>query len=120
VVPELLPLVHVRDVHLDERGNQGGAGVTHSDRRVGPGAGVEHDRRGCVGRLVQPPEQLALVVGLAHLDREAEFVARLDAQRGQLGVGRVAVDHRLAAAETAEVRAVEYEHARLTHPLTSE
>jgi len=120
VVPELLALVHVRDVHLDERGDQGSARVAHGDRRVCPGAGVEHDRGGRVGGLVQPPEQLALVVGLAHLDREAELVACLDAQRGQLGVGRAAVDHRLAAAETAEVRAVEYEHARLTHPLTSE
>jgi hypothetical protein len=63
MVAELLAPVHVADVHLDERRAQRSAAVAQRDRRVRPGAGIEHDGRAGVGGFVQPAQQLALVVG---------------------------------------------------------
>jgi hypothetical protein len=59
---------------------------------------------------MQPAEHLGLVVGLAHLDVEAEFRAEPGTAVGQLGVRRHAVHVDLAAAEAAQVRAVEHVH----------
>ena len=62
-----------------------------------------------VGRLVQPADQLALVVGLADLDVEAQLGAELAALLDQARVGGGAVDVGLAGAEAAEVGAVEHQ-----------
>ena len=78
-------------------------------RVVRPRAGVEDHGQVEVGRLVEPVEHRALVVGLPDLDLEAELLAPRLAQVGQLGVGRGAVDLRLPLAEPTEVGSVEDE-----------
>jgi alpha-1,2-mannosyltransferase len=98
VVPELLALVDVRDVHLDQRPGQLRARVAHRDRVVRPGGAVQHDRDRRVGGLVQPRDHLALEGGLADLDVEAEFLALRHAHLDEVGVGGAAVDERLAGA----------------------
>ena len=58
-------------------------------------------------RLVQPVDQMALMVGLAHVDREAERPRLVLEPAGDV-VERVgAVDFRLAQAQQVEVGAVE-------------
>ena len=48
--------------------------VVERDRGVGEAAGVEDHRLGALGlRLVQPVDQMALMVGLAHVDLEPEL-----------------------------------------------
>ena len=112
-VPELLrAAVRVGEVHLDQRRGQLGAGV---EQRVASSASrppaLSTTGVRVVGGLVEPVEQLALVVGLPHLDLEPEVAAPAVAQRrpGRRSVVR-AVDLRLPPAEPAEVRAVEHQH----------
>ncbi len=109
-VPELLgTLLGVGDVHLDERRTELRAGVEERQRVVRPRTGVEDDRRALVGGGVEPVEQLALVVGLLHLDVEAQLVTPGRAQARQLTVGRRPVDLRLPTPEPPEVGSVEHQ-----------
>jgi hypothetical protein len=71
MVPELLPGVHVRDVdfhsgHLHRRD-----GVPNGHRRVGVGAGVEHDADCLAPRSVDRVHEGAFMVGLETLHVEA-------------------------------------------------
>lgn len=109
VVPEGLALVHVRKVDLDERRGELGACVADRHGGVGPGGGVEHDRVPVVGGLVQPLEELALVVGLPEVDLQAQFLAGGDAQVGEVGERLGAVDRGLPLAEPVEVGAVQHQ-----------
>jgi hypothetical protein len=110
VVPERFTRVDIRDVHFDQRSGQHGAGVTNGVGVVGPGAGVEHDRRTFVSGSVQPGEHFRLRVGLADLDRESELLSEEYAHVGEVSVRSNPVNIRLARAEAAKIRPVEYIH----------
>jgi hypothetical protein len=110
MVPERFTRVDIRDVHFDQRAVQQRAGVPDGVGVVGPRPGVEHDRRPFVRGGVQPAEHLRLGVGLADLDRESELLAEEYAHVGEVGVRGKPVDIRLARAEAAKIRPVEYEH----------
>lgn len=110
VMPERFARVDIRDVHFDQRPVQQGAGIADGVGVVGPRAGVEHDRRTFIRGGVQPAEHLRLGVGLADLDRESEFLADQYAHAGEVGVRGKPVDIRLARAEAAKIRPVEYVH----------
>src|SRR6266536_2739093 len=116
VVPELLTLVHVADVHLDERRGEQNAGVPNGDGVVRPGPGVEDDGMAVLGRLVDPADHLALVVGLADRHLEPELGAGLLADVDEVGVGGAAVDVGLARAQLAEVGPVEHQHRHGSPP----
>jgi multidrug resistance efflux pump len=75
---------------------------------VRPGAGVEYHRSLLVGGRVQPGQHLVLVVGLAHLDVEAELLAGRLAQLDQTGVGGQPVHVDLPGAEATQVGPVEH------------
>ena len=64
-----------------------------------------------VDRLVQPADQLGLVVGLPQVDLDpvARLLGQHHAERRQV---QRAVHLGLAAAEPSEVRSVQYQHAR--------
>jgi uncharacterized protein with von Willebrand factor type A (vWA) domain len=109
-VAEALAGGDVGDVHLDQRRGPHLDRVHERVRVVGERARVEHDRGLVIAGLVDPGDELALVLSLPDLDVEAEFVARLYAQVGQIGVRGGAVDRRLALAQAAEVGAVEHQH----------
>src|SRR5262245_21778443 len=66
VPAKFLPPVHVGEMDLDDRQRDRGHRVAHGDRVVREGAGVQHDARESLtlGAL-QPPDELALEVGLA-------------------------------------------------------
>ena len=111
VVAELLPGGRVGDVHLDQRRGALGDGVAQGVRVVRERGRVQHDGHAAVGGLVQPADQLGLVVGLADLDVQAEAArpaSRHSAARSSNVVR--AVDVRLAGAQPAEVRPVQDEH----------
>jgi hypothetical protein len=110
MVPERFTRVDIRDVHFDQRAVQQRAGVPDGVGVVGPRAGVEHDPRAFVRRGVQPAEHLRLGVGLADLDRESELLAEEYAHVGEVGIRGKPIDIRLARAEAAKIRPVEYEH----------
>jgi hypothetical protein len=111
VVPELLTRVDVRDVHLDERRAQQGAGVPDRVRVMRPRPGVEHDRSGVVGGLMQPSDQFGLGVGLSDFDLEAEFLADPHTPPHEIRVRRDAVDVGLPGAEPPEVGSIEDKHS---------
>ena len=120
VVAELLgSLVRVADVHLHQRGGELRAGVQERVGVMGPGRRVEHHRGLVVGRGVEPVEQLALVVGLAHLHVEPKVAAPRRAQVGELGVRGRPVDLGLAAAQPAEVGTVEHQDLHERSPSRS-
>ena len=82
-------------------------GVGESIRIVREGGGV-HDHRGfLVGGLVHPVHHFGFVVGLAHLDFEAEVLAPFGAELAQGVEVLTTVDVGLADAETSEVRAID-------------
>jgi hypothetical protein len=110
VVPELLPGVNVRNVHLDERRGQQSAGITERVRVMRPRPGVEHDRGGIVGGLVQPGEHLRFGIGLADLDLEAEFLAEAQTPLREVGVRGQSVDVGLPGAEATQVGSIEDKH----------
>ena len=68
------------------------AGVAEGDRGVGERAGVEHDRQSRVRRLVQPAQQLALVIGLAHLDVQTQLAPPPTHSAVEFRVAGTAVD----------------------------
>lgn len=108
VVSELLPGMDVRDVDLDQRRGQQGAGVAEGVGVMRPRPGVQHDRRTFVRGEVEPAEQLMLGVGLTDLDLEAELLAEGHAPLNEVGVRGQAVDVGLPRPEAAKVRPVEY------------
>ena len=72
MMPEALAPEDIRQMHLDDRQVGGIERVEDRDRRMGESAGVEDDAVGGLARLVDPIDQLALVVGLAEIDRQVE------------------------------------------------
>jgi len=70
VAPELLAPVHVRQVDLDDRQRDRRDGVAERERVVRERAGIEDDAGEALApRGLEPVDELALVIGLAALDR---------------------------------------------------
>ena len=79
------------------------------DRGVGEAGRIDHDAGGLLGAgLLNPVDDLALVVRLPELDREAVRGRGLAAELLDVLERGAAVDLRLARAEQVEVRAVEH------------
>ena len=106
VVAERLPLVDVRDVHLDERDRHGREGI--ADRHTGVGVGARVEDHACQGAggvqaagFVDPVHQLAFVVGLQCRDlsgRAGGRGLRLETA-DDVRQCRAAIDSRFAGAE---------------------
>src|SRR6185437_597661 len=106
---EVLAARDVGDVHLDEWGGAHLDRVHHGDGVVGERSGVEDDRELVVTGLVEPLDELALVVGLPDFHVKPEFFAGPLAQVRQIGIRGGSVYRGLTLPEAAEVRAVEHE-----------
>src|SRR5689334_7973128 len=63
--------VNIRQMYLDHRQLRRLERVEDSDRSVCVGAGVEDNAVGILTSLLDPVDQLAFVVGLAEIDRQA-------------------------------------------------
>src|SRR4051794_16229464 len=117
VVPKLLTLVHVRDVHLDHRRLEGVECVQDRHRGVGEGGRVHHDAAGDLARFVNPVNQFVFPVGLVKADVEVQFLGQFPAISLNICQRLMAIDVRLALAKQVEVRPVEdeYEAAHWTY-----
>src|SRR5262245_55971317 len=107
-VAEALAREDVADMDFDQRNLDRRDRVADRDRGVGVAGRVEHDAGGLLGaRLLDPVDQLALVVRLAEHHGEAVAFGRLTAEPLHVLEGCAAVGFRLARAEQIEVGAVE-------------
>src|SRR6478609_1039025 len=120
VVPEFLAGMHIRNVQLDHRDHRGLDGIADGVRVVGVRARVVDHADGFAGlergpELVDPIDQLALVVGLVEFERETELLCVDGAHRLDVGKGGAAVDLWFAGAEGVQVRPVEHGDGRHWH-----
>src|SRR6185312_14688144 len=79
IVAEFLAAEDVREMHLDDRQGGGGERVEDGYGGVGIGAGVEDDAVGALPRLLDPVDELALVVRLAEIDRKTDAGGTVEA-----------------------------------------
>src|SRR6266516_4337641 len=107
VLSPLLPLVDVREVHLDDRDRERLECVVDRPRVVRPRRGVDDDAVDGVVRVVAPLGELTLVVRLAALDGQLELPRPLVDAALELGDRQPAVHLRIATAEHVEVDAVQ-------------
>jgi len=108
VVTKGFALVHVRDMHLEERDRHAGERIAQRDAGVRQATRVDDDVAGAVEpRRVDAVDQGAFVVALKALHRHP--ARRAERDRSALDVGQrvVAVDLRLARAEQVQVGTVE-------------
>src|SRR6185312_17479546 len=116
MMPEALAPEDVGQMHLDNRQVGGLERVVHRDRGVRQSAGVENDPIRSLARLLDPVDELALVIGLAEIDGEVERRGPRDAALLDIGQRIVAVSRRFPHAEQVEVRAVKYKDGRQGRP----
>ena len=112
MMAERLAGVDVREMDLDYRQFRDQQRIAQRDRGVGEAGGVDDDAVGVVARLVDPLDELALVVALAELDRDVELGRALLARDLDVAERLATVDLRLAHAEHVEVGPVQHEHDR--------
>jgi hypothetical protein len=105
-VIDRLAAVDVREVELDDRAGAHFQRVEDRDRGEAQARGVDDDAGLGVDRLVDPADDLALVVRLAELERVRP--GGVAAHRLDLGKRGAAVDLGLAGAEPVQVRAVQH------------
>ena len=106
-MPESLALVHIGNMHLDDRPFEGVQRIEDGDRRVGEGGGIDDDAGGALAGAVNPVDDLVFAIALMKLDRKPKFAADAAAVRFDVGQRLAAVDLRLALAEQIEIGAVQ-------------
>ena len=104
-VAEGLTRVDVADVDLDDRGGDGGDGISDSDRCVGIATGIQDNAAVVKAHLLQPVHDFALDVTLVNVDGVLRMLLN---QFLQILVERtVTIDLRLPFAHEVQVGAVD-------------
>ena len=116
MLPERLSLVHVGNVHLDDRPVEAVQRIEDGDRRMGERRWVYDNPRGALAGPVNPVDDLVFAIALMKLDREAECFAYGPAFCLDVGERLAAIKLRLALAEQIEIGAVQ-DHDDRTHAL---
>ncbi len=75
MMTETLAREHVGEMQFDGRNLGGRDGVAQRDRGVGVGAGVDDETGDGAAGALNPVDEDALVIGLAHLHRGAQRAA---------------------------------------------
>ena len=88
MLPESFSPVDIRQMHLNQGFVEGAQRVEQGDRGVAVGARIDDDALGLPPRLLDPVDQLALLVGLPEIGLEAQRPRRLPAIRLDFGEGR--------------------------------
>lgn len=104
---ELFPCMDVGKVDFDGRDGSGGDGIPQGDARMSISGGVQDDSREPRLGLLNPSDQLTLVVGLAKVDLNPQAHGTLPHHRLDLGKGATAVNPWFALSEQVQVRPVE-------------
>src|SRR5919112_1923936 len=105
MVPEGLTLMHIRDVHLDDRELAGVQGVENGNRRVREGSRIDNDPNRLLTGLMDPIDDLILGIALMKLDLQTEFLRNPSAIGLDIGEGFISVDRRLALSQKVQVGA---------------
>src|SRR5277367_2056664 len=107
MMPESLALVHIGDMHLDDRPRERVKRVEDGDRGVGEGGGIDDDAGGALAGGVNEVDDLVFAIALMELDLKPELLADAAAVRLDVGQRLAAVDLRLALAEQIEIGSVQ-------------
>src|SRR3984957_631960 len=107
MMPKRLALVHIGNVHLNDRPLEGVQRVEDGDRRMGEGGGIDDDAGGALASVMNPADDLVFAIALMKLDRKPKLTADTAAVRFDVGQRLAAVDLRLALAGQIEIRAVQ-------------
>src|SRR5271163_2771388 len=100
--------VNVADVHLDDRRLYDAERVKNCNRRVAISSWIDDQSRHSLGAcLLNPADDLALVIGLAKFHFQPVTLRRRAAKLFDVGERRAAVNLRLARAEQIEIGSVE-------------
>ena len=112
MMPKTLACEDIRQVDFHHRALGRLQRIEQRDRRVRIGAGIEHDARRAITRLVHPLDQLAFVIGLSEVGRDTEARRVRLHDPPHIVQRRRAVDGRLALSEHVEVGSIEDEYRR--------
>src|SRR5258708_11787072 len=112
-MPERLALVHIGNVHRDDRRYEGVQRVEDGDRRMGEGGGVDDDAGGALASAVNPVDKLVFAIALMKLNRKPKLAADAAAVRFDVGERFAAIDLRLALAEQIEIWTVQDDDDRI-------
>src|SRR5205085_6991281 len=110
VSPPLLPLVDVREVHLDDRNGERLERVVDRPGVMRPRGGIDDDPVDRVVGVVAPFDELPLVVRLAALHRELELASPLVDAALELGDRNAAVELGIAPPDHVQVDPVQDEN----------
>ena len=107
MMSEKLPLVHIGDVHFDDRSREGVQRIEDGDGRVGEGGGIDDDPGRALAGGVDEVDELIFPIALMELDRKPELLADAATVRLDVGQRLAAVDLRLAFSQEVEIGAVQ-------------
>src|SRR5207302_993874 len=110
-LPPLLALLHVGEVHLDDRPGDELQGVVDRPAVMRPGARIHDHAVRPFRRVVDPLDEFALAVRLSAADAELELVRPFVDPRLELGERHAGVMLWVALAELVQVDAVEDDRA---------
>ncbi len=109
MVPELLTLVHVGDMHFHCRQLHCSQGITEGNGRVREGAGVQDDADGGTPGCVDGVEKDALMVRLNALSREPVRLGGPSGQFFHISQAGRAILFRFTGAQEIKVGSVDYQ-----------
>src|ERR1700747_3344435 len=98
---------NVRQMHLDDRQFGGEKRVEHCHRGVGQRPGIENDAVGGFARLLDPVDELALVIGLPTLELQFERCGADEASLLDVGQSIMAINRGIPYSEQIEVGTVQ-------------
>src|SRR5271154_4686695 len=113
MMPERLALVHIGNMHLDDRPGERVKRVEDRDRGMGEGGGIDDDARHTLARAMNPVDDLVFAIALMELDRKPELSPDPSAVRLDVGQRLAAVNLWLALAEQVEIGTVQDKHDRV-------
>ena len=114
---ELLALIHLRDMHLHRGDRNSFQRVQYRNARVGIRAGVDHDTVDIPIGFLYFIDQIALMIALVQFGLCADLLRVLFDQLTQIGIGRPAVDIRLADTQHIQVWSVDDKYFHIIHHL---
>lgn len=89
---EFFPRVDIRNMNFNDRNSNRPHGVMQCDRCMRVGTGIERDTDSFIARFMQPIDQIALMIALAAVDKNAELLTEPNAIRLNVGQCLTAVN----------------------------
>jgi hypothetical protein len=106
-LPEGLARVDIREVHLDHGQTRCHQGIPQCDARMRESAGIDQDAVGVADGLLDPIDELALMVRLDGLDFDTEVLGHRREIGIDIGQGLGPIDLGLAFSEQIQIGTVD-------------